>query len=85
MNPNSSGSNPQHFSKNPRMMGMYNSVSGTQKNITIKKILHDLEKDLGKAEEENYQMIKEQAEIRMIKNNPKLAKTLEIQRELKLQ
>lgn len=60
------------------MIGMFNPLAETQKNITIKKILHDLEKDLVKAEEENYQMIKEQAEIRMIKNNPKLAKTLEI-------
>jgi hypothetical protein len=35
--------------------------------------LHDLEKDLNKVEEENYSIIKEQAELRLMKSNPKMA------------
>ena len=50
-----------------------NSLGETHKNITIKKILQEMEKDLKEAEEENYQLVKEQAEQRMIKANPKLA------------
>ena len=55
------------------MIGSYNSMAESQKNITIKKILHDLEKDLGQVEEENYHLIREQADARFLKVNPKLA------------
>jgi hypothetical protein len=50
-----------------------NSMAETHKNITIKKILQEMEKDLNLVEEENYVLVKEQAEQRMMKANPKLA------------
>lgn len=37
----------------------YNPMAESHKNITIKKILHDMEKDLNQVEEENYQIVKE--------------------------
>lgn len=40
-----------------------------------------MERDLGKVEEENYQIIKEQAEQRMLKANPKLAQQRQRQLE----
>eukprot|EP00349_Pseudokeronopsis_sp_Brazil_P002687 CAMPEP_0202960364 /NCGR_PEP_ID=MMETSP1396-20130829/4509_1 /ASSEMBLY_ACC=CAM_ASM_000872 /TAXON_ID= /ORGANISM="Pseudokeronopsis sp., Strain Brazil" /LENGTH=110 /DNA_ID=CAMNT_0049679537 /DNA_START=188 /DNA_END=520 /DNA_ORIENTATION=+ len=48
-------------------------MAETGKSYTIKKILHELEKELVQVEEENYSIIKEQAEQRMLKANPKLA------------
>jgi hypothetical protein len=49
------------FVKVPRGNSL-NPLSGTQKNITIKKILQEMEKDLREVEEENYVIVKEQAE-----------------------
>jgi len=48
--------------------------SKSQKSITIKKILNDIERDIKEVEEENYVIVKEKAEQRMIKENPKLFK-----------
>jgi hypothetical protein len=50
-----------------------NSMAETHKNITIKKILQEMEKDLNQVEEENYMLLREQAEQRMLRANPKLA------------
>jgi hypothetical protein len=47
------------FSKNPKLMGGVNPLAESHKNITIKKILHEMERDLGQVEEENYQILKE--------------------------
>lgn len=38
----------------PRLAAMFNPLAESHKNITIKKILHEMEKDLIKVEEENY-------------------------------
>ena len=70
LNPSNSASNL--FSKVPRGSSI-NSMADTHKNITIKKILQEMERDLGQVEEENYQLVKEQAEQRMLRANPKLA------------
>jgi hypothetical protein len=37
-------------------------MAETGRQITLKKILNELEKDLNKIEEENYSIVKEQAE-----------------------
>jgi len=42
------------FSKNPKLIGSGNPMAESHKSITIKKILHEMEKDLIKVEEENY-------------------------------
>ena len=48
-------------------------MAESHKNITIKKILHEMERDLNQVEEENYVIVREQAEQRMLKANPKIA------------
>ena len=75
-------SNPTNamFVKVPRGNSL-NPLAGTQKNITIKKILQEMEKDLREVEEENYVIVKEQAEQRMLKANPKLAASKQKQLE----
>ncbi|CDW73352.1 tpr domain containing protein [Stylonychia lemnae] len=76
-----SQSSQQLFQKNPRMANAYNPLAESHKNITIKKILHEMERDLNQVEEENYQIVKEQAEQRLLKANPKLAQQRQKQLE----
>jgi hypothetical protein len=63
-----------------------NPLVDSHKQITIKKILHDLEKELNQVEEENYNIVKEQAEVRLMKQNPKayaqLLKQIESQSQI---
>jgi len=69
---NHSSSVQSIFQKNPKM-NLNNPLAESHKNITIKKILNEMERDLLQVEEENYQIVKEQAEQRLLKSNPKLA------------
>ena len=59
----------------------HNPLGESHKNITIKQILHEMERDLQQVEEENYVIVKEQAEQRLLKANPKLAQQRQKQLE----
>jgi len=59
--------------KNQRIAGGPEQMAESGKSYTIKKILNELEKELNQVEEENYTIVKEQAEQRLLRSNPKLA------------